>query len=123
MQQTITLAEQCRQRILTALLKDRCKVTSILKEGSNYLEKEDKVLFGEGFQKKVHETIKLKNKTKELFREYTKPEKRRYSGSGNHNSSRHCQGGLRQRGMGRGQSSIGYRSSQATSVRTFSSDG
>lgn len=67
MQQTITLAEQCRQRILTALLKDRCKVTSILKEGSNYLEKEDKVLFGEGFQKKVHETIKLKRKQRNFL--------------------------------------------------------
>lgn len=52
---------------MTALLKDRCKVTSILKEGSNYLEKEDKVLFGEGFQKKVNEKIKLKRKQRNFL--------------------------------------------------------
>lgn len=46
-----------RQRILTGLLKGRRKVQSILKEGSKDLEKENKVLFGEVFQKKVNETF------------------------------------------------------------------
>ena len=69
-----------RQRILTALLKVRRKVKSILKDGSKYLEKEDKVLFGEGLQEKVNEKVITKKKTKVLSREHTKPAKRHYSG-------------------------------------------
>ena len=43
-------------------------------------EKEQKVLFGERFQKKVNITIKSKKNTKELLKEYTKstPDKRPY---------------------------------------------
>ena len=96
MEQTIKPVRQChnrgiylrRQRILTALLKVRRKVKSILKDGSKYLEKEDKVLFGEGFQKKVNEKVITKKKTKVLFREHTKPAKRHYSGYWNQNTSR-----------------------------------
>ena len=62
-----------KQRVLTALFKDRRKVTSLLKEGAHCFEKEQKVLFGEKFQKKVNETIKSKKKTTELLKEYTKP--------------------------------------------------
>ena len=43
------------------------KVKSILKERSKCLEKEDKVIFGEGFQEKANETFQSKKK-KELFR-------------------------------------------------------
>ena len=50
-----------RQRVLPALFKDRCS-----------FEKKQKFLFGENFQKKVRETIKAKNKAKELLKEYTK---------------------------------------------------
>lgn len=60
-----------RQRILVSLFKDRRKVKSILKEGAKCFQKEEKVLFGEKFQKKVNETIKSKKKTKELLREYS----------------------------------------------------
>ena len=61
------------QRVLTALFKDRSKVNSLLKEGAHCFQKEQKILFGETFQKKVYETIKSKKKTKELLKEYTKP--------------------------------------------------
>ena len=49
-----------RQRVLTALFKARYKVKLLLKEGAHCFEKEQKVLFGERFQKKVSETIKSK---------------------------------------------------------------
>ena len=52
-----------RQRVLTPLFKDRHKVKSLLKKGAHCFEKEQKVLFGERFQKKVNETIKSKKKT------------------------------------------------------------
>ena len=61
------------QIVLRALFKDRRKVKSALKEGAYCFDKEEKVLFGERFQKKVNETIKSKRKTKELLKEYTKP--------------------------------------------------
>ena len=69
-----------RQRVLTALFKDRRKVESLLMERVRCFEKEQKVLFGERFQKKVNVTIKLKKNTKELLKEYTKstPAKRPY---------------------------------------------
>lgn len=47
--QTITLVGQCHSRGIC-----RRKVKSILKEGSKYLEKKNKVLFGESFQKKLN---------------------------------------------------------------------
>lgn len=47
--ETITLVGQCHRRGIC-----RRKVKSILKEGSKYLEKKDKVLFGESFQKKLN---------------------------------------------------------------------
>ena len=80
-EQCVILVGQChsrgsyfrRQRALTALFKDRRKVKSLLKEGAHCFEREQKVLFGERFQKKVNETIKSKKKTKELLKEYTKP--------------------------------------------------
>ena len=53
--------------------KDKSKVKSFLKEGAHCFEKEQKVLFRERSQKKFNETIKSKNKTKELLKEYTKP--------------------------------------------------
>ena len=53
-----------RQRVLTALFKDRRKVKSLLKEKAHCFEKEQKVLSGERFQKKVNETIKSKKKQK-----------------------------------------------------------
>ena len=87
-EQCVILVGQChsrglyfsRQRVLTALFKDRRKVKSILKEGSHCFEKKQKVLFEERFQKKVNKTIKSKKKTKELWKEYTKstPAKRPY---------------------------------------------
>ena len=52
-----------RQRVLTALFKDRRKVTSLLKEGTHCFEKKQKVLFGERF----NETMKSKNKTKRVL--------------------------------------------------------
>ena len=57
-----------RQRVLTALFKDKRKV----KEGAHCFEKKQKVFFGERFQKKINETIKSKKKTKELLKEYIK---------------------------------------------------
>ena len=51
-----------KQKVLTALFKNRRKVNSLLKEGAHCFEKEKKVLFGERFQKKVNETIKSKKK-------------------------------------------------------------
>ena len=80
-EQCVTLIGQChsrgsyfrKQRLLTAFFKDRRKVKSLLKEGAHCFEKEQKVLFGERFRKNVSEAIKLKKKTKELLKEYTKP--------------------------------------------------
>ena len=80
-EQCVILIGQChsrgsyfrKQRVLTAFFKDRRKVKSLLKEGAHCFEKEQKVLFGERFRKKVSEAIKLKKKTKELLKEYTKP--------------------------------------------------
>ena len=84
----LELAEQCvifvgqchnrgsnfkRQRVLTALFKDRRKVKSLLKEGAHCFEKEQKVIFEEKFQKKLNRTIKSKKKAKELLKKYTKP--------------------------------------------------
>ena len=60
------------QRVLTALLTDMRKVKSLLKEGADCFQKEQKVFLGESFQKKVNETIKSKKKTKDLLKEYTK---------------------------------------------------
>ena len=54
------------------MFKDRLKVKLLLKEGAHRLEKEQKVLFEENFQKKVNKTIKSKKKTKEPLKEYTK---------------------------------------------------
>ena len=51
-----------RQRVLTALFKARLRVKSLLKEGAHCFKKEQKVLFGERFQKKVNETIKSKKR-------------------------------------------------------------
>ena len=62
-----------RQRVVTALFKDRRKVKSLLKEGIHCFEKEQKDLFAEKFQNKVNKTIKSKKKTKYLLQEYTKP--------------------------------------------------
>ena len=61
------------QRVLTALFKDRRKAKPLLKEVAHCCDKEQKVLFGERFQKKANETIKSKKKTKELLKEYAKP--------------------------------------------------
>ena len=81
-EQCVILVRQChsrepyfrRQRVLTALFKDWRKVKSVLKEGTLCFDKEEKVLLGEKFQKKVNETIKSKKKTKGLSKEYiTKP--------------------------------------------------
>ena len=87
-EQCVILVGQChnrqsyfrRQRVLTALFKDRRNVKSLLKEGPHCFEKEQKVLLGERFQKKVNKTIKSKKKKKELLKEYTKrtPAKRPY---------------------------------------------
>ena len=87
-EQCVILVGQCRnrqsyfrrQRVLTALFKDRRKEKSLLKEGPHCFEKEQKVLLGERFQKKVNKTIKSKKKKKELLKEYTKrtPAKRPY---------------------------------------------
>ena len=60
------------QSVLTTLFKDRRKVKSLLKKGSHCFQKEQKVLFGESFQKKFNKTIKSKKKTKDLLKEYTK---------------------------------------------------
>ena len=49
-----------RQRVPTALFKDKCNVKLLLKEGAHCFEKEQKVLFGGMFKKKVNETIKSK---------------------------------------------------------------
>ena len=78
-EQCLILVGQCHgmgsyfrmQRVLTALFRD--KVKSLLKEVAHCCEKEQKVLFGERFQKKANETIKSKKKTKELLKEYAKP--------------------------------------------------
>ena len=85
-EQCVILVGQChsrgsyfrRQRVLTALFKDRRRVKSLLKERAHCFEKEQKVLFRERFQKKVNETIKSKKKTKELLKEYTKPTPTKY---------------------------------------------
>ena len=80
-EQCIILVRQCnsrgsyfrRQRVLTALFTDRRKVKSLLKEGAHYFKKEQKILFGKKFQKKVNGTMKSENKTKDPWKEYTKP--------------------------------------------------
>ena len=41
-----------RQRVLTALFKDRRKVKSLLKEGANCFEKEQKSFLGKGFKRR-----------------------------------------------------------------------
>ena len=60
------------QSVITTLFKDRRKVKSLLKKGAHCFQKEQKVLFGESFQKKFNKTIKSKKKTKDLLKEYTK---------------------------------------------------
>ena len=85
-------------------MKDRRKLTSILKEGSNYLEEEDKVLFGEGFQKKVNETVKSKRKQRNFLENIQ-------------NQQRDLLVITIVLGPFQ-EASIGYRSSQTTSVRT-----
>ena len=80
-EQCVIIVGQChsrgsyvrRQRVVTALFKDRRKVKSLLKEGIHCFEKEQKVLFAEKFQNKFNKTIKSKKKTKYLLQEYTKP--------------------------------------------------
>ena len=79
-EQCVILVREChsrglyfrRQRVLTALLKDRHKVKINLKEGAHCFEKEEKVLSREKFQKKVNETVNSKKKTKEFLKEHTK---------------------------------------------------
>ena len=86
------------------------------------VEKEDKILFHEGFQMKINEKVISKRKQKKRSREFTKPAKQPYSDSGNHSSSWPFQGGLWQNDKGWVPLSIGYRSSQTTSVCKFSCD-
>ena len=62
-----------KQRVLTVLFKDRCKVKSLLKEGPHCFEMKQNVLFGERFQKKVGKTIKSKTKTTDPLKKCTKP--------------------------------------------------
>ena len=64
-EQCVILVGQCysqesyfrKQRTLTALFKDghKCKVKSLLNKGALCFKKEQKVLLGEKFQKKVNE--------------------------------------------------------------------
>lgn len=56
-----------RQRVLTALFKDRHKVKLNLTI-SHFFEKEEKVLSREKFQKKVNGAIKYKKKQKSFWR-------------------------------------------------------
>ena len=60
-EQCVILAGQChsrgsyfrRQRVLTALLKDRRKVKLLLKEGVHCFEKAQKALLGKGFKRRL----------------------------------------------------------------------
>ena len=49
-------------------MRDRGKVKFVFKEGSRYLEKANKVVFGKGFSKRVNETVDSEKKTRTFQR-------------------------------------------------------
>ena len=63
-----------RFNALSAMVKDNRKIKDILKEKGDLLQTEHKKLFGEKFQTYITDTVKLRQKSEELFERHEQEE-------------------------------------------------
>jgi len=102
------IAYQRRHKILSAIMSNPRKVTKMLREKTELLEKEKDALFGSKFEEKMIKTLKSKQKSKDLFKNLTKPSARgKPFRRGSRNQSQDSRGqnkfdGSKYQGFGRG---------------------
>ena len=69
-EQTVALVGQAsygRHNVLTSLLRDQTKSTSVIKEPSEVLVEKSNMFFGSKFEGHLQKKAKLKNESKKLF--------------------------------------------------------